>query len=253
MADSTSGSSSEASLRRDLLALGVEPGDTLFIHSSFKSLGPVSGGAGSVVSALEAAVGGEGTILMPSFNLTNGTQEDRAQVWSLETSPSTVGWITEFFRMLPGTLRSDHPSHSVAARGARARDFVSGHLDNDGMVSPWDVEPWGRTYGSRSPMTKAYADPRAKLLMMGVGYDSATYCHLVETMYWNRARGRNPLAEYRWIKREELGHGWEESAVGMREVRRGRVGRARCRLFRIGTFVEAAFTMVQSDPLRWFK
>ncbi len=56
-------------LLRDLGNLGVEAGDVLFVHSSFRSLGPVEGGAGTVVGALEAAVGSEGTILMPSFNL----------------------------------------------------------------------------------------------------------------------------------------------------------------------------------------
>ena len=39
-------------LTHDLKNLGVELGDTLFIHSSFKSLGPVEGGAGTVVNAL---------------------------------------------------------------------------------------------------------------------------------------------------------------------------------------------------------
>ena len=52
-------------LTHNLKNLGVELGDKLFIHSSFKSLGPVEGGAGTVVSALEAAVGREGLILMP--------------------------------------------------------------------------------------------------------------------------------------------------------------------------------------------
>ena len=50
-------------LTHDLKNLGVELGDTLFIHSSFKSLGPVEGGAGTVVGALEDAVGREGTHL----------------------------------------------------------------------------------------------------------------------------------------------------------------------------------------------
>ena len=56
-------------LARDLRDLGVEPGDILFVHSSLKSLGPVNGGAGTVIDALEDAVGPEGLVLMPSFNL----------------------------------------------------------------------------------------------------------------------------------------------------------------------------------------
>ena len=55
----------------DLRRLGVEAGDILFVHSSFKSLGPVEGGAESVIQALEDALGPEGLLLMPSFNLMN--------------------------------------------------------------------------------------------------------------------------------------------------------------------------------------
>ena len=54
-------------LCRDLRELGVEPGDILFIHSSFKSIGPVADGARTVVQAFEDAVGPDGLVLMPSF------------------------------------------------------------------------------------------------------------------------------------------------------------------------------------------
>ncbi len=84
-------------LAQELRNLGVESGDILFIHSSFKSLGPVDGGAGTVVSALEDAVGPEGLILMPAFNLVEW--DKRAKTWNIETTPSTVGWLTEFFRV----------------------------------------------------------------------------------------------------------------------------------------------------------
>jgi aminoglycoside 3-N-acetyltransferase len=48
--------------------LGVEEGDTLLVHSSYKSLGEVDGGPQTVVRALEAALGAEGTLIMPTFN-----------------------------------------------------------------------------------------------------------------------------------------------------------------------------------------
>ena len=56
-------------LIHDFTDLGIEKGDTLFIHSSFKNLGPIEDGAGTVISALEAVIGQDGLILMPSFNL----------------------------------------------------------------------------------------------------------------------------------------------------------------------------------------
>jgi aminoglycoside N3'-acetyltransferase len=53
-------------LTADLLKLGIAPGDTLFIHSSLKSLGYVEGGAAAVVRALQDAVGPQGTLLIPT-------------------------------------------------------------------------------------------------------------------------------------------------------------------------------------------
>ena len=124
-------------LLRDLRSLGVEPGDLLFVHSSFKSLGPVEGGAGGVVAALEDAVGPEGLLMMPSFNLVEW--ERRAEVWDVGATPSTVGWLTEYFRLMSGTYRSDHYSHSVVARGKGARELVAGHRSQEGV--PFSVGP----------------------------------------------------------------------------------------------------------------
>ena len=104
-----------ASLREDLRNLGLRDGDLVFAHSSFKSLGPVEGGAETVIATLEDAVGEEGLVLMPSFNLAP-ERARRHEVWNRASTPSSVGWITEVFRTFPGTHRSDHYSHSVAAR-----------------------------------------------------------------------------------------------------------------------------------------
>ena len=47
-------------LTQDFTDLGIEKGDTLFIHSSFKSLGSVAEGAGTVIAALEETIGQDG-------------------------------------------------------------------------------------------------------------------------------------------------------------------------------------------------
>jgi aminoglycoside 3-N-acetyltransferase len=72
----------------DLRNLGVAPGDLLFVHSSLRSVGPVAGGAASVVAALEEAIGPEGLLLMPSFNL---VAERRPETWNHATTPATTG------------------------------------------------------------------------------------------------------------------------------------------------------------------
>ncbi len=229
-------------LIKDFSNLGIEKTDTLFIHSSFKSLGQVEGGASTVISALETVIGEEGLILMPSFNLLP-SREERVQSWDVEKTPSTVGWLTEFFRQMPGTYRSDHYSHSVAARGKGAEAFVADHLRCDGYQSPWDYPPWGKTYGTHSPMFRAYV-ANAKLLMIGVDYQSSTYIHLVEVIYFNKLLADNAEANVFDLNRPKLGAFWD----GLGKLRRGKIGDSDCRLFHIKTYVDTLLTEVERNP-----
>ncbi|MSS73749.1 MAG: AAC(3) family N-acetyltransferase [Candidatus Latescibacteria bacterium] len=235
-----------SSLVRDLHALGVTPGDLLFVHASFRSLGPVEGGAETVVRALEDALGPDGLLLMPSFNLVE--PDRRAETWDIRTTPSTTGWLTEFFRRMPGTHRSDHYSHAVSARGKGAEAFVADHLSREGLRSPWDREPWGRTYGTHAPMHRAY-EAGGKILMLGVDYHSSTYAHFVEVLHWNRRREQDPEARYRYLKRPELGAFWDWTG----DLRRGSVGDAGCRLFLIRDYVHALLQEVETNPEPYVK
>ena len=194
----------------------------------------------TVVDALEDAVGQEGLILMPSFNLVEG--DKRAKTWNIESTPSTVGWLTEFFRRMPDTFRSDHYSHSVAARGKGAKKFVADHLSREGCKSPWDREPWGKTYGSNSPMYRAY-QAGGKILMLGVDYNSSTYIHFVEVIHWNKRLEQNPEAKYPGLNRPALGKFWDR--VG--NLNRGLVGDSNCRLFQIREYIDTLLCKVEKN------
>ena len=230
-----------ASLAQNFHHLVDATRDIVCMHSSFKSLGPAEGGAGTVVAALEDAVGRDGLILMPSFNLV--PWDERPKTWDIEKSPSTVGWITEFFRLMSGTYRSDHCSHSSAARGKNAKEFVAGHLKREGLKSRWDRGRWGRAFGGDSPMVRAY-ERDGKILMMGVDYDSSTYVHLAECMYRTKhidkdgEQGAHPI-----VCRGKIGEYWES----VRDINRGRVGDADCRLFPIRDYVDTAFAELERN------
>ena len=233
-------------LVHDLQQLGVQGGELLFIHSSFKSLGPVDGGAQTVVTALEQAVGKDGLILMPSFNLVE--HEQRPLTWNIESTPSTVGWLTEYFRRMPGTIRSNHFSHSVAARGKDAEAFVADHHRREGYASPVDLDNWGRLYGWHSPMLKAYR-AGGTLLMLGVDYESSTYVHVVEAMDWDRRRQQDPQAEYHWLDRPRIGRFWDASG----SMRRGKLGDADCRIFSIPAYVDTLLQEIARHPQRYVR
>jgi len=232
----------QSRLAEDLSAFGVAVGDVLFVHSSFKSLGKVDGGATAVVAALESVIGEGGLLLMPSFNLI-GDRDERAAKWSLADAVSSVGWLTEYFRQMPGTVRSDHYSHSVAARGKSAEQFVSGHLSDEGFGSPWDRKPWGKVYGSNSPMIRAY-DRGGKIMMLGVDYESSTYMHVVEVTYWNERLSQDPEAPFIWLDRTQMGKAWDRSG----STKTGKIGDSESKLISIREYVDGLLEVVRADP-----
>ena len=102
-----------------LRSLGVRRGGSLLVHSSLRSLGRVPGGAETVVRGLLAALGEDGTLLMPA--LTYEFVRSHNPVFDVRGTPSNVGLIPEDFRLRPGTQRSIHPTHSVCAVGPALR------------------------------------------------------------------------------------------------------------------------------------
>ena len=222
----------QSQLFEDLNRLGVQLNDILFVHSSYKSIGNVSSGALAIIKALENSVGPKGLVLMPSFNLVD--RKKRAELWEIDKSPSTTGWLSEYFRKLPNTWRSDHYSHSVAALGQQAKAFVSEHNNNHGFDSPCDLEPWGKTLGTYSPMFKAYKE-NGRILMIGVDYQSSTYIHLAEVIIWNVQRIHRENVPFPTLDRDACGKYWEN--IG--EISEGFVGNAHCKLFGIRDYVDS--------------
>ncbi len=116
-------------LARDLRALGVRPGRDLIVHSAMSRLGFLEGGAEAFIGAVRDVVGPEATILMPCYpmkrNMLQTMEEDTP--FHVAEDESTMGKITRVFRVMPGTMRSAHPTHSVAASGPRAREYTERH------------------------------------------------------------------------------------------------------------------------------
>jgi len=223
------------SLEADLLRLGVTTGSVLFVHASYKSLGEVDGGAATIIAALETVLGQDGTLLMPNFNMASRNRTERAATWDLGATRSSVGYLTEFFRNIPGTVRSDHYSHSVAARGEQAAWLTGGHHLQEGWVSPWDRAPWGLTYGTHSPMLR-------------VDYECLTYSHVAEVSDYNRRLESNPDAPYCFVNRHLVGEWWEECG----DIRLDLVGDASCQLFDANKFVDALTAELIERPADFF-
>lgn len=171
-----------ADLAAGLARLGVQPGDTLFIHSSLKSLGFVEGGPAAVIGALQDAVGANGTLLLPTYWLPGGTIlatcELSGYVFDVRQHGSNMGALPAAFLATPGVRRSVHPTHSVSALGLHAAWVTEGHHRAPSVFGPGS--PWQR-----------FSElPQAKVLGLGVSMGPITFYHLVE----DHLGGRFPVS-----------------------------------------------------------
>ena len=145
-------------------SLGVDAGDTLLVHSSYKSLGEVDGGPQTVIRALEAALGVEGTLIMPTFNF----DFNKGAAWDVRTTPSKMGVLTELVRLDPRARRVFHPFYSFAILGKHAEALGSLRY---------------KSAYERNSVFGKLRDLDAKIMVIGLSYtNSMTFFHHIEQM-----------------------------------------------------------------------
>ena len=127
------GDYSQSDLVDGLKAIGIGPGDVVYVVVNLEALGKVKGCADTeghfraVLKALQDVVGTGGTILVPTYTFSFC----RGEVFDVQNTPSIKGpWspstdFLEYFRKLPGAIRSADPIHSVAGIGPRAAEILS--------------------------------------------------------------------------------------------------------------------------------
>jgi aminoglycoside 3-N-acetyltransferase len=89
-------------------------------HSFLPSLGQLVPGPEIVVETLLAALGPDGTFVVPAFSYSFF----RGDVFVVEESPSKVGVLGDVVRKFPGAVRSPDPLFSMAAVGRDAADLM---------------------------------------------------------------------------------------------------------------------------------
>lgn len=149
-------------LLEQLKALGIQPGDVVMTHASMRRVGPIEGGAKSVVDAELAAVGAEGTLLMV-------LGADGGEPFSAQTTPADVadmGILAEVFRTYPGVQVSDHPAARFASVGRRAR----------GLLHPMPLHDY---HGPGSPLERL-TQLGGMVLRLGADPDTVTLTHYAE-------------------------------------------------------------------------
>ena len=144
----------------DLKALGVAPGMDVMVHSSLSKMGYVAGGAEAVVDAILRAVGKRGTVLMPSFN------HRRAHAFNPLATPTSNGAIADAFWRRPEAVRTQHPTHALAAIGPKAADLCRDHIE----TGLWTQD---------SPLAR-FIHGGGYILSIGVTHTASTAYHVGE-------------------------------------------------------------------------
>ena len=185
-----------AALVDDLQRLGVTPGSLLMVHAALRRLGPVDGGAASVLDAIEAAAAPGGTLVMnlganDDWDWVNDRPEpERAALlrdappFDHLTAPADpdVGVLAEVFRTRSGTLVVDHPDGRFGTSGPLAAELVAD-------------PPWDDYYGPGSLLERFVAHG-GRVLRLGADLDTVTLLHYAEYLA--------PVPDKRRVRRHHL-------------------------------------------------
>lgn len=149
-----------------LQELGVKRGDSIMVHSSFSR---VDADADEFIGFLKDYIGEQGNMLMPTHPKL--TEENGVWIYDVEKSPSTVGYLTERFRLSEGVERSLHPFSSIAAWGKDKVYFLKDNVNKEEATLP---------HGKYSPYYR-FCLMDGKVLCIGVtAIRRATINHVAE-------------------------------------------------------------------------
>lgn len=158
-----------------LRELEIKAGDCVLVHSSFKSLGKVDGGAETVIKGFLDVIEESGTLVFPT--LVQKDFSNAYKTWHLDKD-SDVGYLTNYFRKREGSVRSDQATHSVAATGRLAIELTKTHGHTAKRFGSMGDTP----FAPDSPWEKMYK-LNAKIVMLGVGPLYITFRHYAEYCY----------------------------------------------------------------------
>jgi aminoglycoside 3-N-acetyltransferase len=232
---------STAQIVDQLRALGVEQGDVLLVHTSFRAIRPIEGGPVGLIAALRDALGPNGTLVMPSWTGSDDEPFDPAKT----PASSDLGIVTDMFWRIPGVLRSNHP-FAMAAMGTAA-DFIT----SDPLRFP--------IHGRETPVARVH-ERDGKVLLLGVDHDADTMIHLAEliaevpyrvpkhitVLKEDKPTRIEYLENDHCCQRFNLANEWLRARGFQSE---GRVGHAHARLIRSRDIVDVVLDQLRRDPL----
>jgi aminoglycoside N3'-acetyltransferase len=157
-----------AELRQQLIDLGVTPGRTLWVQSSWNEFYNVPLRPSEMIGLLRDLLGPGGTLAMPAFPI----DQNPDKLFLVDKAPVYTGLLCEVFRRQTDTHRSIHLGSSVCAVGPNA-DFLL--RDHHLTLMPW---------GKDSPFCRL-GELDARMLGLGAGFNFMTPLHTAECLLYD--------------------------------------------------------------------
>jgi neutral ceramidase len=141
-----------------------------------------------LITGLQDLVGSDGLLIIPTCTPSEGYPKN---AFNPVHSASEMGWFSDFFRIQPNVYRSVHPTHSAAAWGSVAEEFVASHRFAAGRQSPWGEGAFG--YGS--PWDLLYKRD-AWWVMVDPEWYSSPFTGFLRTVYLERLQGITKISPF---------------------------------------------------------
>ena len=145
---------------------GISHSATVLVHTSMRALGEVEGGCDGLIDGFISYLT-DGLFIVPTHTWANVAKP--GDVFDIKTTPPCIGALPTVAAFRTDGVRSLHPTHSVAAFGRRAAEFVLGEEKSTTPCPPGGL--WARLL-----------DEKATVLLLGVGLNRNTYIHAVDEM-----------------------------------------------------------------------
>jgi aminoglycoside 3-N-acetyltransferase len=251
------------SLAKELRRYGMAEGQTVIVHMAMSKLNWVVGGAQAVIMALLDVLGESGTLMMPTHTTDNTDPakwqhppvpeswwqliRDHMPPYDARTTPTRqMGAVAELFRTWDGTIRSNHPAISFAAKGLNAKFLIDDHI----------LE---HETGERSPIGRLY-ELDGYVLLLGVEHWKNTSLHLAEERAdypgkKNMIAGSSMLVDgqQQWVEYEifdslgddfgEIGSAFDEA----HQITVGKIANAEVRFFKQRLAVDFAVDWIEKN------
>lgn len=236
---------SKTQLSKELHDLGLAKGDLVMVHASLRQLGPIEGGAKTVIQSITDVIGTTGTMLMIL-----GSRDGDAFIAEKTPADPEVGVLAEVFRQYDKVLVNDHPAARFCAYGPLSEILLN--------------NPPLHNYYAENSVLDRFTRNKGKVLRLGADLDTTTLTHYAE----NLANVSPKRAVRRRYNRADIGEQWIECLddcggiqdwpkgdyfsqilidyLAIKEAKTGKVGQCTAELFCAQSFVSFAVEWMES-------